>query len=84
MRKIIYKKPASRALRRMPSNTAKTIRNKIRSYAANPQSQQNNVKDLKGSPYKRLRVGNWRVIFREEGDDLIIEDIGPRGGIYQP
>lgn len=31
----------------------------------------------------RLRVGPYRVIFREEGDTIVIEEIGPRGGAYR-
>jgi mRNA-degrading endonuclease RelE of RelBE toxin-antitoxin system len=32
--------------------------------------------------YRRLRVGDFRVIFRETAAELEILDIGPRGGIY--
>ncbi len=35
-------------------------------------------------PYKyyRLRLGSFRAIFRL-GSDIIVEDIGPRGSIYE-
>lgn len=34
-------------------------------------------------PYKyyRLRIGNFRAIFRMD-TDIIVEDVGPRGSIY--
>jgi mRNA interferase RelE/StbE len=41
------------------------------------------VKQLVGVDAKRLRVGDFRVIFTETIDTLIILDIGPRGGIYE-
>jgi mRNA interferase RelE/StbE len=82
MRRIAYTKQALKALRRIPANTARTIRAKIDQYAANPSSLANNVKKLRGRPGYRLRVGDWRVIFDEDGNVLSILDVGPRGGIY--
>ena len=65
----------------MPASTARRIVGKIEAYAADPASQQNNVKALKGRDAIRLRVGDWRVIL-QDGVVLDIIDIGPRGGIY--
>lgn len=82
MKKIAYSKPARIALDRMPANEAKRIRGKIEQYAADPASQQNNVKRLQGRPGFRLRVGDWRVIF-DEGDHVLdIIAIGARGNVY--
>jgi len=36
--------------------------------------------NMKG--YKRLRIGNWRVIYRIEGDNVIICDIVDRRDAY--
>lgn len=66
----------------MPANVATTIRIKIDQYAENPASLGNNVKRLKGRAGWRLRVGDWRVIFDDDGAVLAILAIGPRGGIY--
>lgn len=82
MKPISYTKAAIRTLRRMPANTAALIRSKIEAYAADPASQANNVKPLKGREALRLRVGDWRVIMDDQGNVLAILDIGPRGGIY--
>lgn len=46
-------------------------------------SQANNVKVLAGSRRMRLRVGDFRVIFEEDADVIVVLDIGPRGGIYE-
>ena len=66
----------------MPSNSAGRIIAKIEAYAADPSSQQNNIKALKGANLIRLRVGDWRVIM-QDGVVLNIVNIGPRGGIYE-
>jgi len=55
---------------------------KIRAYADNPNDLQNNVKALRGLDLKRLRVGDWRVLFDENGKVLTVTKIGPRGDIY--
>jgi mRNA interferase RelE/StbE len=65
----------------MPSNTALRIVEKIEAYAANPDSQANNVKVLRGREGIRLRVGDWRVIM-VDGEVLDVLDVGPRGGVY--
>jgi len=54
---------------------------KIEAYATDPTSQANNVKALQGRDGIRLRVGDWRVIMRDD-EVLDVLDIGPRGGIY--
>ena len=81
MKPITYRPAAAKALRRMPANTARRIVGKIEAYAADPDSQQNNVKKLQGREGIRLRVGDWRVIMRD-GEVLDVLNIGPRGGIY--
>ncbi|WP_432289243.1 type II toxin-antitoxin system RelE/ParE family toxin (plasmid) [Aminobacter sp. BA135] len=56
---------------------------KIEQYAENPASLANNVKTLQGMDgRRRLRVGDWRVIFSEAGDVIAIIYIAPRGGAY--
>ncbi len=66
----------------MPANTAATIRAKIDQYARDPKSLANNVVKLQGREGYRLRVGDWRVIFGDDGAVLAILHIGPRGGVY--
>jgi mRNA interferase RelE/StbE len=40
------------------------------------------IKRLKGRTGLRLRVGDWRVIFYEEGGKIIVTDVGHRREIY--
>lgn len=66
----------------MPAPTARRIRAKIEAYAADPASQANNVKALRGHDEIRLRVGDWRVIMNERAEVLAIIQIAARGSAY--
>ena len=81
MKPIAFQPAARTALRRMPANMARRILDKIEAYAADPQSQANNVTALAGREGIRLRVGDWRVIMHD-GEVLDVLKIGPRGGVY--
>jgi mRNA interferase RelE/StbE len=43
---------------------------------------QGDVKHLKGRAGSRLRVGDWRVIFYEQGNAIVIVAVGHRSEIY--
>jgi len=64
----------------------KRILNKIKILSADPKNLANNIKKLKGKyqEYYRLRVGDYRVIYSQENDRLIILiiRIGHRKEIY--
>lgn len=81
--RIIYDKQAIKALMRMPSTDAKRIRQKVPQYAENPALLVNNVKKLQGVNYYRLRVGDWRVIFTEDGLIIDVIRIATRGEAYK-
>ena len=81
MKPVVIKPAARKVLRKMPANTARRILDKIDAYAADPQSQANNVTALVGREGIRLRVGDWRVIMHD-GEVLDVLKIGPRGGVY--
>lgn len=84
MKQISYSRDALKTLTRMPANTAKRIRDKIEQYAAEPASLGNNVIIMAGggNDARRMRVGDWRVIFSETGEIIAIIKIAPRGGAY--
>ncbi|MDQ3477755.1 MAG: type II toxin-antitoxin system RelE/ParE family toxin [Pseudomonadota bacterium] len=77
---IRFSKSAARALLR--SDKRALLRTKVGELADDPLSQSANVKRLQGRPEYRLRVQDWRIIFRIEDGILWIDDIGPRGSIY--
>lgn len=74
-------KTAMRALLR--SNKRTLIRQKIEELASEPLSQSPNIKRLQGRSEYRLRVQDWRIIFRIDGSVLWIDDIAPRGSAYE-
>ena len=81
MKPVVIQPAARKVLRKMPANMARRILDKIDAYAADPQSQANNVTALVGREGIRLRVGDWRVIMHD-GEVLDVLKIGPRGGVY--
>ena len=76
---IRFSKTATKALLR--SNKA-ALRRKTEELADTPVEMIANVRRLKGRSEYRLRVQDWRVIFRVEEGVVWIDDIGPRGSIY--
>jgi len=57
---------------------------KIREVAVNSYAPNNNLTKLQGQDGYRLRVGDWRVIYELEDDQLVMQvlEVGPRGGIH--
>jgi mRNA interferase RelE/StbE len=60
---ILWTSAAEKELRKIPANHRVRIVSKVKQFAANPSTQANNVKPLKGRPESRLRVGDYRVLF---------------------
>jgi len=83
--KITFKKEAAKSLNRLPRNVAKTIREKLEVIAANPYSEHPNATKLQGREGYRLRVGDWRVIYEIQNDQLVILvlRVAPRGEVYR-
>jgi mRNA interferase RelE/StbE len=68
----------------MPADQATLIRKKIDQYVVAPLSLANNVKRLVGMDgIFRLRVGDWRVLFKDDGTVMAIIKIASRGDIYE-
>lgn len=85
MYRIVFKKEAAKSLSNIPRNTAKLIRKKLEAIAANPYADHPNAKKLQGRDGYRLRVGDWRVIYEIQNDELVILvlRIAPRGEVYR-
>jgi mRNA interferase RelE/StbE len=82
VKKIVFLRPARAALLKH-RNIARRIEEKISGYAADPKSLANVVTELRGTSLKRLRVGDFRVVFEETTTEIIVSRIGPRGSIYE-
>ncbi len=80
---VVYSKQAAKKLGRMPASEADLIRQKIVQYAEDPGSLADNFKKVEGVEYYRLRVGDWRVIFREDGFIVDVIKVAARGEAYR-
>jgi mRNA interferase RelE/StbE len=83
--KIVFKREAAKSLSKLPRNVAKTIRQKLEAIAANPYAENPNAKKLQGREGYRLRVGDWRVLYEIQNDQLVILvlKVAPRGEVYR-
>ena len=81
-KRIEYDGEALRVLQRMDRKTATRIIEKVEQLVTDPEALANNVMRLKGGDgLMRLRVGDWRVIYRD-GVILTVERIAPRSSAY--
>jgi len=76
---IRYSKVAVKAINGMDKATKQRIKAGIEKLPIG------DIRPLQGSKGSyRLRVGDWRILFSYPEDDIIlIEKIGPRGGVYK-
>lgn len=84
--RIVWNKRALKSLRSIPGNLSSVIRGKIEGYAAAPADFANVVIAMQGKDHKgelRMRVGDWRVLIRWDGEVLEIVDIAGRGDVYR-
>lgn len=85
--RIQYSKKSLKFLSRLDEKSVSRIRNAIVGLTKTPPA--GDIKPLQGydDGRKRLRVGEWRVIFRYDGADaiviLFVIEIGNRGDIYK-
>lgn len=85
MREIGYTRTAIRDFRKLPKKDSERVRAKIAQYAEAPESLANNVTELTGTGgSKRLRVGNWRILFEETEMSVTIYRVRKRGEAYGP
>lgn len=85
--KILYSRDALKFLAKLNQKSVDRIRSAIKGLTKTP--PQGDIKTLQGfsDGRQRLRVGNWRVVYRYESDTglkiLSVIDIGNRGDIYK-
>ena len=81
MRTVVYTLDATKDLKRH-GNVAARVRKAVAEYAADPQAHANNVTQLVGLPFWRIRVGDFRAIFDMTDATITVVKIAPRGGVY--
>ncbi|MBC8255884.1 MAG: type II toxin-antitoxin system RelE/ParE family toxin [Candidatus Marinimicrobia bacterium] len=87
MYKLQFLKEAEKEFKSIDSIWQKRIKNKLEILRVNPQVLSANITRLKGK-YKnfyRLKVGNYRIIFTKNKNELIILiiRIAHRGSVYK-
>lgn len=82
MKPVRYTTDAVANLKRY-GNVAARVRKAINDYAADPAAHANNVTRLVGQQASRMRVGDYRVIFVETDEALVVTRIGPPGNVYE-
>ena len=85
MYRILFTKSADKALRKMPRDIARQIRERLDHIAEDPYAKHPNVTRLQNRPAYRLQLGDWRVIYEIEGEELVVLvlRIGIRGEVYR-
>ncbi len=83
MKAIVYLRSASKELLGLGASARERVVVKLKQYAADPASLANQVKALKGVAALRLRIGDYRVIFRSEADRIVVLRVGHRRDVYE-
>ena len=80
-----YRRQARNYLARLPRKTKSAIVGPLHQLAADPDDPSLDAHVLQGKKGFRLRVGQYRVLYTREDDQLIIEivKIPPRGDVYK-
>jgi mRNA interferase RelE/StbE len=82
--KILVSKEARKVLHKLPKNLLGRISKAIDGLAGNPRPE--GCKKLEGyDNLYRIRVGDWRISYAIEDDQLIVLviEVAPRGGAYR-
>jgi len=82
---LLIEKAAGKYLRKLPAMERMRLVGAVTQMSENPDIPSLHIKKLKQSPYWRLRVGGYRVIFDRQDKACILRvlRIGPRGDVYK-
>ncbi len=79
MADLIISHAARKDFRRLPRQRRDQIETALLALAGGSRAD---VTALTGTANERLRVGRYRVIFRREGESIVVLRMAPRGGAY--
>jgi mRNA interferase RelE/StbE len=80
VKRLVYSVIAARQFAALPAVTRNQILDKVRRYA---QSGVGDITKLKGRDGLRLRVRDYRVIFKETNDAIVLREVGHRREVYR-
>jgi mRNA interferase RelE/StbE len=80
-----FAKSAAKGLARMPQGIARRMLGELKTIAADPAAYRGDWQPLQGSPFWRLRVGDWRAICDVQRGELVllVVKVAPRGDAYK-
>jgi mRNA interferase RelE/StbE len=79
MKPILFTPAAARQWGKLSPDVRRRIDGRLTGFAA---SGQGDVRRLKGRAGARLRVGDWRVIFDETREQIVVVAVGHRREVY--
>jgi mRNA interferase RelE/StbE len=79
MKPVLFTSAGARQWARLSQDVRRRLDARLTEFAM---SGKGDVKRLKGRPGARLRVGDWRVIFYEDGGSIVVVAVGHRRHIY--
>ena len=79
---LVYTKRAIRDVRKMEAPTKLHIGKALLRFQKDPLKYSEKISDPKLGSY-RFRIGDYRVIFELEGEDIVILRVGHRRDIYK-
>lgn len=81
-RKLVYTHRAAKDIEKLDPPVKKRIGEALLRYSENPLKYATMLSDSKLGTY-RFRIGDYRIIFDLEEDDIVILRVGHRGSIYR-
>jgi mRNA interferase RelE/StbE len=83
--KLVFAREAQKVLLRLPKSTAVLVRQKLEQLAIDSYAPNTNAMKLQNRSGYRLRIGDWRVIYEIQNDELVILvlKISLRGEVYR-
>ncbi len=79
---LLYTKTAARDIQKLDNVSKKRLKKKLEQYAKTPLTYTKKLTDSKIGSY-RWRIGNYRVIFDLDGQNIVILRVGHRREIYR-
>ena len=79
MKSIVFTPAGTQQWLKLAAQVRRRIDDRLMEFATRGKGD---VKRLKGRQGSRLRVGDWRVIFYEEGGSIVVVAVGHRREIY--
>lgn len=79
MGQVVFSAAAARQWLKLPHQVRDRIGKKLDAFAT---TGHGDIKKLKGQSGARLRVGDWRMIFYEQGETIVVVAVGHRREIY--